>query len=601
MTIYTQNGELDRDINSAKDIVSVFDDASMKPLYLNHIGNNICFWGQDNPDRANEKEYIYENLAFRIEENRNTEAWGKKFGPMVYIPLIDGSYHIDPQYAEITPEAIAYWEQRCTEVSHPALCLQYMGLVYNFKQDVTGVACDSAFLEKYVDKIIEASSNGFELPFYSTSIHLPVAMEIAMKEQQLLPKVKAEYLRQTKTAPDSHVGCWLAYFDLVIDCTKDPAKRKLFSAAEIQELVTLMESRLASLMAKDPNAEGEDKLNPFDVKQVAYRLASWYKRENRKSDKERVVSCIESAFRPILGQGTPLQQLLWLEQIQKAYYEFGMQEQSQKLYPEIQSAGQTAKDSLQPTPYSVSVPIEVINALKDEIISGSVDEVFAKFVDKLMPKKKDAKAFVDRQKANPLENFMGVHILSESGMPLSKIGTPSTDEVGQEYSFCARLIESEEPTMRSVVEELINRQIFTHSSIVEHIMHSGLINTDRQGIIEKGVELYLAGDSVLACHLLIPQIEHAICKLALKLNAQALRMQPSGDGYMVQLMDKLFDVQEVHDALGEDAAFYLRTLLTEQRGMNLRNLLCHGLITPYYYDVFKADRIIHALLLLGEL
>lgn len=601
MIIYTQIGEIERDINNTKDIVSVFDDTSIKPLYLNHIGNNISFWGQDNPGRVSDKEFLYEKLAYRIEEGRNTEAWGKKFGPMVYIPQIDGSHHIDPQYSEITPEAIAYWEQRCTEVSHPAICLQYMGLLYNFKQDVTGVACDSAFLERYVNKIVEASSNGFELPFYSTAVHLPVAMEIAMNEQQLLPGIKAEYLRQTKTAPDSHVGVWLTYFDLVIDYTKDPVKRKLFSGAEIQDLVSLMEARLAGLMAKDPNAEGEDKLNPFDIKQVAYRLASWYKRENRKADKERVVGCIDTAFHAIISQGQPLQQLMWLELIQKAYYDFGMQEQLLNLYPEIQAAGQSAKASLQPVAYSVSVPNEVINALIDEITDGTADEAFAKFVDKLMPKLKDAKAYVNRQKANPLENFMGVHILSEAGLPLSKIGTPSTDEAGQEYSFCARLIESEEPVMRTVVVELIKKQIFTPSSIVDHIMHSGLINNDRQGIIEKGVDLYFAGDSVLACHLLIPQIEHAICKLALKLDAQALRMQPSGDGYMVQLMDKLFDVQEVHDALGEDAAFYLRTLLTEQRGLNLRNLLCHGLITPYYYDMFKADRIIHALLLLGAL
>lgn len=70
---------------------------------------------------------------------------------------------------------------------------------------------------------------------------------------------------------------------------------------------------------------------------------------------------------------------------------------------------------------------------------------------------------------------------------------------------------------------------------------------------------------------------------------------------MVQLMDKLFDVQEIHDSLGDDATFYLRTLLTEQRGCNLRNLLCHGLITPLYFDKTKADRIIHALLLVGGL
>lgn len=130
---------------------------------------------------------------------------------------------------------------------------------------------------------------------------------------------------------------------------------------------------------------------------------------------------------------------------------------------------------------------------------------------------------------------------------------------------------------------------------------SGLIDTDRDFVIKQGIALYIDKDYITACHLLIPQIEHAICNLALKLGTQALRMQPSGNEYMVQLMDKLFDVTEIHDFIGDDNIFYLRTLLTEQRGLNLRNLLCHGLINPIYYDATKADRIIHALLLIGEL
>ena len=132
-------------------------------------------------------------------------------------------------------------------------------------------------------------------------------------------------------------------------------------------------------------------------------------------------------------------------------------------------------------------------------------------------------------------------------------------------------------------------------------MASGLIAANRQGVIEKGAQFYLDGDGVTACHLLMPQIEHAICSLALKMNAPALRRIPTRDGYMVQLMDKLFDLKEIKDVLGDDVVFYLRTLLTEQRGLNLRNDLCHGLMNPLYFNINKADRIIHVLLLLGGL
>ena len=49
---------------------------------------------------------------------------------------------------------------------------------------------------------------------------------------------------------------------------------------------------------------------------------------------------------------------------------------------------------------------------------------------------------------------------------------------------------------------------------------SGLIDTDRDFVIKQGIALYIDKDYITACHLLIPQIEHAICNLALKLGTQ---------------------------------------------------------------------------------
>lgn len=598
MTIYTQNGEIQKDVNSVIELIAVFDSMTDKPLYLNHIGNNICFWGDDHPEDISNEDFIFEKLAFRLMENHNKEAWGTLFGPMAFIPFADGTSHIDPKFEEITPDAITYWETRAQAVSNPVIKLQYMGLVYSFKEKVTGAVCDQSFLEEYVTTMLQVSKDGWELDFMSTTVHLPLAMEIAKGLPHLLPDVKAEFLRLTTTAKDTHVGVWLAYFDFMLSHITD---KKLFDSSEKTTLVSLMETRLTSLMSKAPDAEGEDKLNPFDVKSVAERLAKYYKQINNKAEKERVVRCIDTAFRGVISQGNPMQQMMWLQTMQHCYSTFGMTAESQALYPEIQEKGVEVKNYLQPHSYQITIPTHIIDAFIAEIMVGSVDEIFDHFVDKFTIKKKAASDFVKKQALNPLTGLMGTQILSESGMPLSKIGTPEYDKEGNEYSFGAKLIEHEEFLLRHVIEVLISSGIFSKESIVSHIMQSGLINENRTPIIEKGIDFYLNGEYVTACHLLIPQIEHAICNLALKLGVQALRMQPSGDGYMVQLMDKLFDVQEIHDSLGDDATFYLRTLLTEQRGCNLRNLLCHGLITPLYFDKTKADRIIHALLLVGGL
>ena len=67
MIIFTQSGEIEKEVNSPIDIIEVFDFLKEKPLFLNHISSNISYWGQDNPERVSEDEFKYENLAFKLQ------------------------------------------------------------------------------------------------------------------------------------------------------------------------------------------------------------------------------------------------------------------------------------------------------------------------------------------------------------------------------------------------------------------------------------------------------------------------------------------------------------------------------------------------------
>jgi len=51
--------------------------------------------------------------------------------------------------------------------------------------------------------------------------------------------------------------------------------------------------------------------------------------------------------------------------------------------------------------------------------------------------------------------------------------------------------------------------------------------------------------------------------------------------------------------MGEDITNYLRNLLTDQYGWNIRNQLSHGLWGAESFNSGMADRIVHAFMLLG--
>jgi hypothetical protein len=57
--------------------------------------------------------------------------------------------------------------------------------------------------------------------------------------------------------------------------------------------------------------------------------------------------------------------------------------------------------------------------------------------------------------------------------------------------------------------------------------------------------------------------------------------------------------ESVTKVLGETTTRYLRAILTDQRGWNVRNRLSHGLYNSRFFARHSADRVVHILMLLS--
>src|SRR5690606_12004382 len=108
------------------------------------------------------------------------------------------------------------------------------------------------------------------------------------------------------------------------------------------------------------------------------------------------------------------------------------------------------------------------------------------------------------------------------------------------------------------------------------------------------------GSYINSVHLLIPQIEDAIRNLVEISGGSILKPSKNG-GFNYKTLDELLREKVVIDALGDDVTLYFRVLLTDQRGWNLRNEVCHGIPPTNVFSAHVADRIIHVLLYLALL
>jgi hypothetical protein len=137
---------------------------------------------------------------------------------------------------------------------------------------------------------------------------------------------------------------------------------------------------------------------------------------------------------------------------------------------------------------------------------------------------------------------------------------------------------------------------------IEHLFRSPVFLEDSKPILKAGFREYLLENYLYAIHLLIPQVECAFRQLLEIANGSVLKTSRQS-GWDYKLLHEILRepiLLDIFGELGEDIVRYFKTLLTDQRGWNLRNRICHGIFNPNVMEEAYSDRIIHVLLCLGQ-
>jgi len=149
------------------------------------------------------------------------------------------------------------------------------------------------------------------------------------------------------------------------------------------------------------------------------------------------------------------------------------------------------------------------------------------------------------------------------------------------------------------MNSLVDRYALDAAKLLQYLYKSPVFENSKRGILQRGLQSYFAGDVLCALHLLIPQIEDAVRNLVELVGGTVLK-RGRGGGLHLKTLDELLRDEQVKRVLGEDVSLYLRVLLTDQRGINLRNNVCHGISPEKSFNIALADRVIHAILILAQ-
>ena len=137
------------------------------------------------------------------------------------------------------------------------------------------------------------------------------------------------------------------------------------------------------------------------------------------------------------------------------------------------------------------------------------------------------------------------------------------------------------------------RTSYLHESIESPVWHER-----RHAILRRGIEAYFANDPIVAVHILVVEIENAVRILAAGLGLALQKQNRMGGFDLKNLGDFLAD-ETVAAFLTEDVVTYLRVVLTDRRGWNLRNDTCHGILPATSFTQAASQRLLHIVLLLS--
>jgi hypothetical protein len=534
-----------------------------------------------------------EFLAFSFIGNQveSADGLGTYFRPRFTEVSPDGS--ISPDISQLTPEIIDHWRMRSTLARHPVLRARYADLCWVLGKKVTGGREKVGVARTAIDGYLEAVNSNLCVHPTTAIDYVGRALFLSrsLKDEARLNAAKRATLQlEMRIAEDHKMGLWGFSFELLDD------EYRLLSQEEAAAVAKDLELRLSRLT--DPTLS-DDAVNPHAAEQAAQLLSRYYKKRRRDADAKRVVLASGAAFIRAGRAQTPLVAAAWLQDIHQLYTENGMSDEAAALEIPLAALNEEGMKSMRSISAKVEVPSGEIEEYVSKMTAGTTTEAFERIAVQFLPnRERIEKRLKEATVVAPLSSMLSLSLDDKKGRNVAVVGSWCVVFVGRVVHQMTEEITVEWQFLDLVLEELNERGVLTSEAILEFLFSSAAFTKDREFVLRRGIDALLAEDWLGALHFLIPQIEFSIRTIAKRLGASVSKHRRGG-GMLLRTLDELLRESKLGDLLGNDSMLYLRVVLTDQRGLNLRNVICHGDAEEGMFHRAAAQRLLHVLLFLA--
>ncbi len=190
-------------------------------------------------------------------------------------------------------------------------------------------------------------------------------------------------------------------------------------------------------------------------------------------------------------------------------------------------------------------------------------------------------------KEHPISHLFEASLLDNAGRVKERVGGLLEAGSSQEDNIEARMFQHAaqflwnirassyiEPARRQIWLQHLPRQ----NDFGFLVFNNPFVPPGHEGLFLRGLYYGLAGDMLLAAHLLAPQIENSI-RYVLEQNDVDVSNLESDLTQPVKTLGPLLSMPETRKIFGDDLLFELRGLLIEKTGYSFRHQVAHGFVS----------------------
>ena len=547
---------------------------------------------------------LYEQTAFSLIEtwqpDKSTPGWeGLHYGPI--LSVVDsktGKLISDPDIKDITPQMINYWEKRSNEVKNPILQYRYAGLVWDFSQKIRNKKPNIALAQRFIDSAIWQAKQDKKGSHIQKKLERALRLAVSIKEIDRILYLRDTLIKYEKThSEDEKPSTWGYLFDLLIGDKKLSQKIPLKKEQE-QHIIKELERRLKAFFNKKLK-----KSKPHNVEYIITKLAPYYKSKNDTKNMHRVLLTYRDAFLfgplPVIGGDSLLRKV---EQILRQY---GLAEETKNLERIIRDLQKASVKELKPMSVTVPLPRKEIESYISTLDKSDLPTALSIISTNFIPDKIQAKeTALEVSKKHPLSFLVSQQIMDHTGRKVTEVGSLKDDLEGHIVRQMSNAISFNQIFIEMGLSHLQKNKALNADTLSEHLFKSPVFSAEHHKIIKEGLTAFFDEHYIVSCSSLMLQIESAIRCLISANGGQIY--QPAGSnkekGFELKplgalIRDKIFT--RVFSSHNKNVPYYFQVLLTDKRGWNLRNMICHGHFPSTNFNRNVTVCIIHALLILS--